>query len=59
MHRGNESELTHYAQLRASPADDWHPYQLSFALAGALVDPDDAHLPEFVPDPTGSLAEVP
>ena len=33
------------SQLRPTPADERHPDQLSFALAGAQLDTDDAGLP--------------
>ena len=32
-------------QLRTAPADERHPDQLLVALAGALVDSDDSHIP--------------
>ena len=40
-------------QLRQASTDEWHTDQLPVTLAGALVDPDDAHLPELMLGSTG------
>ena len=46
-------------QLRPPPADERHPDQLLVALAGALVDSDDADLPGTCAGSDGKCREHP
>ena len=44
---------THPAAQFEAPADERHPDQLPLALAGALLDPDDSHIPGAGAGPVG------